>query len=1508
MSSILCLLLVGCGGGGDSAAPAPGPAAPPPDTTPVAFTFAAQKDATPSAQVASAPIVISGIDAAAPVSVTGGEYSIDNGAYTSAAGTVANNQTVRVRATAASQFSTSQTVVLTIGGVSASFVVTTADPDTTPEAYRFPYALDAKRGEIVASAPVAITGINTATPITIENGEYSIAGGAFTSAAGTLKPGQTLTVRTTASANWSRITRARVTVGTVVSDFEVTSELPPYTPAAIAYDGGDVVFLLSGPHKLVFRWSLSGERYLDAYTVGLNGAAPTLMSYSQAQKRLYVAYESGAIRKLDASTPTPTETAFASVPLAVRGLLAAGAFVLAQDGSGAWATHYVFDGAGALKDQREWNYVSREYAWDEGSARAYFFRDNMSPNDLHYEVIDQGTGKITSAGETPYHGDYTIQPPIRVSRDGQTVLLGSGDLYKQTALAWAGSIGVQVVDARWFADGMLATLTTAGAQTTLRRLSLDRKVLERRAFAGTGLRVVGTDSRMAVVLLDGSTVKIVTYVPSDDSDGDGTANPQDAFPLDAAASLDSDHDGYPDAWNGGKSQADSTTGLALDAYPQDAACYLPAHGDGTQCDFGSTMPAFVPDQVVEGGDVVYLLSSANQRVFRWSMSTGRWLNPYVAGINEGWESLSPKRIAWSAAHNRLYVGYDSGALRYFDAAVTNAAAVPFANTAMAVRGLIAVGNYVLAQDGSGAWATHYVFDVAGANTDRKDWNRYSREYAWDPVSARVYFFRDDTSPNDLHFEVIDQGNGKITDAGETPYHGAYAIVPPIRVSVSGQYVLLGSGDIYDRSDLKRSGGVGTQVTDARWMADGSIVTLTTTSNLTTLRRLGSDLTVLEQRTFAGQGLRLLGTDARMTLVTSGASGLVFHTYVPSSDSDGDGVPNTQDAFPLDRAASVDTDHDGRPDAWNLGRSQSDSTTGLTLDAYPNDSACYLPAHGDGVHCDYGATIPAYVPDQVVDDGDVVYLLSNANRRVYRWSIATAKYLNPYVVGIDNGYGTIAPKQMAFSPANHRLYLGYETGAIRYVDTAASNGAEIPFATTATAVGGLGAAGNFLVAQDESGAWGTHSVFDGNGGIADQKDWNYYSRVYAWDPVSSRLYFFRDNASPNDLHFEVIDQTTGKITSAGETPYHGDYSIAAPIRVAPDGQLVLLGSGDLYNRSGLTWAGTLGRALKDARWRADALVDLDTTDRVEIRDPTTRGVLASYQYAGQPLALAFGTHEAYLVHVSAGTTAFVRLPFYDQDADGMPRWWEQLYGLSDGNAGDAAGDPDGDGVTNAVEYQKHSRPDVADTDADGLTDDVEIATTMTSPFKEDTDGDDLGDGVEVNTHHSNPLLADTDGDGYRDGDEVLYGGDPNDPSGLPQPLLNYSQTFEGGTLPDAWRTPTGLGPAWRLDGTRSHGGATSLMSGAVGPSQASGVRFRGFFTTGQLTFHAFIDNPTCCARFVVLVDGVQSTSWYGGTSQWQPFTVALTTGFHDVEWRFSRDQYSSGGTATAWIDDVAFAGH
>jgi hypothetical protein len=1280
--------------------------------------------------------------------------------------------------------------------------------------------------------------------------------------------------------------------------------VPNYIPDQVAHQG-DVIFLLSSANKRVYRWSISGGKYLNPWIVGLSqglsAAAPAKMAYSASHQRLYLGYGTGLIRYLDVTATNPVEATLVAMPGSVNGLASAGNYLEVQAGTYSYSnTSYVLDSGGATRATGLNFYYTSDTNWDPVTSRMYYVNASYS---LYYEVIDQGTGTITSTGNTSYTGSPGI-PPARASVDGQRILLGNGDVYAQN-LTWASTLGAPLSDARWLANGSVVALTSANGQTQLTRLGSTYLPLEQKAYAGSPLRVLGSDALMVVLSIDNGTVRFTNYSPNDDSDGDGVTNTADAFPADAAASVDGDRDGYPDAWNAGKSQVDSTTGLTLDAFPLDAGCWLPAHASGGVCNPGATVPNYLPDQVAQQGNVVYLLSSANKRVYRWSISAGAYLNPWVVGSQLGLSTAAPTRMAYSAGHARLYLGYASGEIRYIDPAAVGSGELTLADMSGAINGLTSAGNFLVAQVGPSYYNNLFVLGSNGQTRAQGGNLSQPTDFTWDPVNSRLYYV---SSGYALSYQGIDQTTGAFTTTGGSAYNGSY-LSPPARVSVDGAYVLIGSGDFFAQQGLTSAGALGSAVTDARWFADGTLVTLTTGANQTTLRHLGSGkLPVYEQKTFTGQALRVVGSDTSMAVLVNNNGALQIYGYAPSSDSDGDGVANTVDAFPLDAAASVDTDGDGYPNSWNAGKSQADSTTGLVLDAFATESECWLASHGSGGVCNYAATLPNYIPDQIQQRGNVVYLLSSANRRVYRWSIATGAYLKPFVVGTNVGFGTLPPTTIAYSTGGQRLYVGYATGAIRYFEVTAGTPVETAFTTMSAGVSSLSDAGNYLLAQT-TGGYGSGFILDSSGVVLGNGGYYYgYSRETAWDPVASRAYYFRDGLSPNDLHFDQINQATGAIVTTGETPYHGDYNFSGPIRVSGDGAQIVIGSGEIFARNGLTHTATLGKAIADAAWKDNLLVDVDTTDLVEIRDANTRAVLQSYQYLStQPLRLVFGTTEAYLVHVINGTTAFTRLPFYDQDGDGIPRWWEQLYaGMSDGSAADATTDLDGDGLNNLAEYTNHSNPLLIDTDGDGLNDSAEINTWHTNPSLKDTDGDGLSDQAEVITYHSDPLDTDSDNDGYLDGDEVLYGGDPTDSSVLPQPLYNYTQTFESPANLTGWSAVPGqTGGPWVLDSTQAHLGSVSYRSGTTANSQISSVKFRNFLRPGTLTFWAKVDQGNCCNNVYVFIDGVQSQ--YLSSSSWTSYSMPITLGIHEIEWRFSTYSYGGQSTDSAWLDDVVFAG-
>ena len=221
----LTAALTACGGSSDSS----------PDRTPNSFSFATQSNAELGAQATSPAVTITSISNNTPISITGGEYSIDGGAFTSAAGTINNNQTVRVRTTAGDAFGDVSTVSLTIGETTASFNATTLDQDITPDALTFAAISDAALGTQVASAAQTIAGINDAAPISIAGGEYSIDGGDFTAEAGTIEAGSSVVVQLLTSTDFNTASTATLTVGELASAFSATTALQDTTPDAISF-------------------------------------------------------------------------------------------------------------------------------------------------------------------------------------------------------------------------------------------------------------------------------------------------------------------------------------------------------------------------------------------------------------------------------------------------------------------------------------------------------------------------------------------------------------------------------------------------------------------------------------------------------------------------------------------------------------------------------------------------------------------------------------------------------------------------------------------------------------------------------------------------------------------------------------------------------------------------------------------------------------------------------------------------------------------------------------------------------------------------------------------------------------------------------------------------------------------------------------------------------------------------------------------------------------------------
>ena len=193
---------------------------------PAPFGFTSQSGLNFNTLATSNTITISGLDTPGAVSISGGDYAINDGVFTDQPGIINNGDTVRVRVLSANDYVTDTTAVLTIGDIPGSFTVTTRI-DTDPDAFRFIDQINVERNAVITSNSVTIAGLAAPTQISITGGEYAINNASFTNTPAMVDNDDTVKVRVTASANYSTSTDAVITIGNIDDIFSVRTRTDP---------------------------------------------------------------------------------------------------------------------------------------------------------------------------------------------------------------------------------------------------------------------------------------------------------------------------------------------------------------------------------------------------------------------------------------------------------------------------------------------------------------------------------------------------------------------------------------------------------------------------------------------------------------------------------------------------------------------------------------------------------------------------------------------------------------------------------------------------------------------------------------------------------------------------------------------------------------------------------------------------------------------------------------------------------------------------------------------------------------------------------------------------------------------------------------------------------------------------------------------------------------------------------------------------------------------------------
>lgn len=302
--------------------------------SPKPFAFIARNDVPRSTPIESNQVTIEEIAAPLSISISaGGEFAIDQGAFTAVTQTIANGQKVKVRVTSSAEFSKAVTTELTVGGFKAPFSVTTEGEDRTPEPFTFAPRAGVELLAPVESEPVTIAGINVPVAITVQGGEYRIGTGPFASVEGSVNAGDKVVVRLTSAGTFAAAKSATVTIGGVSANFTATTKAVADVRVLRVFEGEARILVLltcklSGQENAADDPSCIEQRrpFLASQLTAL-GLAHRIVTTTDAFKvelrsGAYNAYwiSGGAAKLMDTLAEEVREAAFRGESLIVDGI------------------------------------------------------------------------------------------------------------------------------------------------------------------------------------------------------------------------------------------------------------------------------------------------------------------------------------------------------------------------------------------------------------------------------------------------------------------------------------------------------------------------------------------------------------------------------------------------------------------------------------------------------------------------------------------------------------------------------------------------------------------------------------------------------------------------------------------------------------------------------------------------------------------------------------------------------------------------------------------------------------------------------------------------------------------------------------------------------------------------------------------------------------------------------------------------------------------------------------
>ncbi|MEM6468543.1 MAG: hypothetical protein AAF802_03165 [Planctomycetota bacterium] len=198
----------------------------------------------------------------------------------------------------------------------------------------------------------------------------------------------------------------------------------------------------------------------------------------------------------------------------------------------------------------------------------------------------------------------------------------------------------------------------------------------------------------------------------------------------------------------------------------------------------------------------------------------------------------------------------------------------------------------------------------------------------------------------------------------------------------------------------------------------------------------------------------------------------------------------------------------------------------------------------------------YAPDEieVAADGSLL-IYSRADSSVFRWDVSSRQYTQSIpLIG--------SPDFMAYSAVNDTIYLAYSSGLIHEIDLSENEVKEVPFVTLPREPLGLETAGQHVFVVYEVGSRTSYATYGPDGTAISAIDLFDASSNLVWNEANESMFFLRDGSQAGLAKLGISED--GTIGDRRDTPWRSNATYLDPIRVAPDGFWVVLGTGEMFS--------------------------------------------------------------------------------------------------------------------------------------------------------------------------------------------------------------------------------------------------------------------------------------------------------------------------------------------------------